>query len=855
MSLKSGGRLGAYEIVSAIGAGGMGEVYRARDTRLDRSVAIKILPTEFSTDARLKLRFEREAKTISQLNHPNICTVYDVGHDSGVDYLVMELIDGESLADRIARGPMPLADVIRFGTEVAEALEKAHRHGVVHRDLKPGNIMITKSGAKLLDFGLARSSLSSPHGHEASATQQKPITEEGMIVGTYRYMSPEQLGGDPVDHRSDIFALGAVLYEMVTGRRAFDGKSRTSVVAAIVAGDPPSISAVRPLTPAVLDRLIGACLAKDPDARLQSAHDVAVELRWVAESGNDAISKETRSNWLAWSIAAAFAIATAAVTLFHLVAPKPIVSPVRFTIPAPPGTALQGIPAVSPDGRSIIFRAGVLDGPFKLWIRSLDSFDAKPLNGTEGASHVFWSPDGKHIGFVAARKLWRMDLEDGSTHALYGPLESIPGGATWNDHDVILFAQRAEGQLYKIAASGGEAVRLTKDDSKEVWPWFLPDGDHFLFCTLKGIMVGSLSSGERKVLITVKDIAPVRAIYASGYILYNNFGALYAQKFDVDKLELVGSPQKIEDEIENYSPGRAAFSVSPGGVLVYHTAGAPMVAQLVFVDRAGHELANVGPVAAYSDFRISPDDRRIAFMKWETEAAAWILDAGRGASTRVTFERFAGFPVWLPDNRGIVYAAVIDRPPNLILRHDDGTTEVLTHSTLQHYPTSVTPDGKLVIAEVFDPANDLDLFAVPVAAPHTPIPLAHSQFRERDGQVSPDGKWLAFTSDDSGRMQVYAMPMPAGPRVQLSTGAGRTPRWSRDARHLYYVDHTQRMVMDVPIAVEDGELRPTTAVPLFPYKGLDFDVTRDGRFLVAKEMLNPDSPPMTVVLNWTAALK
>jgi len=833
----------------------MGEVWRARDRRLERSVAIKILPEEFSTNEHLKRRFEREAKTISQLNHPNICTVYDVGHDSGVDYLVMELIEGESLADRIARGPMPLGDVIRCGIEIADALEKAHRNGIVHRDLKPGNVMLTKSGAKLLDFGLARSGLAAKSHESTAATQQRPLTEEGVVVGTFRYMSPEQLGGDTVDHRSDIFALGAVVYEMVTGRRAFDGKSRTSIVTAIVSAEPAPMSAIRPVTPAALDRVVRACLAKDPDARFQSAHDVAMELRWLAESEMD-VAGGAQSRWMPWSIAALLAITTAGVIAWHLRTPKTVASAVRFTIPPAPLTAMRGVPAVSPDGRSIIFRSDSLELSSMLWIRSLDSLSAKPLPGTEGASSVFWSPDGKHIGFTANRQLWRMDLVDGTTHSLYRGTETIPGGATWNSRDVILFSPHAEGQLHTIAASGGEAVKVSGGDDVEVWPWFLPDGDHFLYYALKkGISLGSLSTGVRKLLIPTKDIAPVRSEYASGYIFYNNLNALFAQRFDLDKAALVGDPQLVADEIEYEAPGRAAFAVSAGGTLVFHPPGAAIVSQLMFVDRSGRELANVGPISDYSDFLMSPDGRRVAFMRWQPEAAAWILDAARGASTRVSFERWAGFPVWMPNSRDVVYSAAVDRPPNLYLRHEDGTIEPLTQSVLQHYPTSITPDGKMVITELLDPVNDFDLIGIPVAPPHTPVPLMRTKFRESDGQVSPDGKWLAFASDDSRRAQIYAMAMPSGPRVQLSTGPGRSPRWSRDGRHLYYIDHIQQKVMDVDVTVEGGELRPAAAIPLFAYKGLDYDVTRDGRFLVQKKMLNPDSPPMTVVMNWTAALK
>jgi eukaryotic-like serine/threonine-protein kinase len=858
MRVTPGSQIGPYEILAPLGAGGMGEVWRARDKRLERSVAIKILPAEFSTNAQLKLRLEREAKTISQLNHPNICTLYDVGHQDGTDYLVMELIEGESLADRIGRGPMPVADVIRYGAEIADALEKAHRNGIVHRDLKPGNVMLTKTGAKLLDFGLARTQAAILGLRSSlSETEQKPLTQEGSIVGTLRYMSPEQLEGENIDHRSDIFALGALLYEMAAGRPAFEGKSRTSIIAAIVSSQPPLISQVRPLTPAALERLIRTCLAKDPDARMQSAHDVATELRWISDVQAE-VRAPGRLSWLPWTLAGLFAIAMIA-AIVKLRAPQPQAAAVRFTIPPPPQTVFEGIPAVSPDGRAIIFRAMSLDGSM-LWLRSLDSLEAKQLKGTEGALHVFWSPDGKRIAFTARNKLWRLDLTDGTLHALYEPVEGIPGGGTWNSRDVILFSPGSDGQLYRVAASGGPAVKVTKGSEVEIWPWFLPDGDRFLYCSAvtanRGIYAGSLSSNTRKRLVAMNDIAPSRVAYAPGYILYNEGKALYAQKFDDKKLELIGDRQKIEDDIEYHAPGRAAFSASTSGTLVYHVAGAPVVSQLAFADRTGRELATIGALGPYADCRISPDERRIACARSDADAAVWFLDVSRGAATRVAFERWAGQPVWMPDSRRMIYSAAVDTPPNLFLRSADGSLERLTRTMVQNYPTDVTPDGKLVIVEARGPETGVDLLAVPIAPPHTPRVLAGTKFNDRDGAVSPDGKWLAYVSNESGQMQLYATPMAGGgARVQVSTGAARLPRWSRDGKRLYYVDPVRKQMMEVAVSVDGGELRPSAPSALFPYALPDYDVTRDGRFLVVRRKLNPDAPPLNVVINWTAMVK
>lgn len=859
MTVPAGTQLGPYEIVAPLGAGGMGEVYRALDRRLDRSVAVKILPREFSANAHLKLRLDREARTISKLNHPNICTLYDVGHDNGTDYLVMELIEGETLADHLARGPLSLPEVIRYGAEIASALQRAHRSGIVHRDLKPGNVMLTKTGAKLLDFGLARTQpVVAPS--EQMETEQKPLTADGVIVGTFRYMSPEQLGGEAVDHRSDIFALGALLYEMATGRRAFDGKSRTSLIAAIVSSEPPPLSQVQPLTPPALERLIGACLAKDPDARIQSAHDVALELRWIADEQRVS-QPQRRATWLPWVIAGVLAAALLALVAARSLRRDIPPAPIRFSVAAPPRTALNGIPAVSPDGRSIAFSAVGVETPQTLWLRSLDTLEVKPLKGTEEANHVFWSPDGRSIGFMARGRLWRLDVADGSVRALHEPVERLPGGATWNQQDVILFSPNAEGQLYRLAASGGEAVRVSTGNRVEIWPWFLPDGDHFLFFRRgrdnqdAGIYAGSLSSPERKLLVPIKDITPSRAAYANGFILWNRGNQLYAQSFDPEKLELSGDPRKIEDEIEWYAPAHAAFSVSEGGTLVYHPAGVPVVSQLTFVDRDGREAGTSGPVAAYGQVRLSPDQRRIVAGRSDTGSSVWLLDVARGAPSRISFEAWAGMPVWTPDSRGVVYSAAVDLPPDLF-HWRDGSITRLTRTPLQYYPSDVTPDGKLVIAEVFNADTEMDIHAVPIAPPHKPVPLVNTKFREREGVVSPDGRWLAYSSNESGRMQVYTVAMPGtGPRVQISTEGGRNPRWSADGRTLYYADPVQGAIAAVAITVQNGELRPSPPLRVFAHTSGDYDVTRDGRFLVRKEQLNAASPPLTVITNWTASLK
>ena len=828
MRVVTGTRLGPYQIVALLGAGGMGEVWRARDTRLDRSVAVKILPAAFSADPHLKARLQHEAKAISQLNHPHICSLYDVGHDDGTDFLVMELIEGQTLADRLARGPLPLADIIRYGEEIAEALDNAHRSGVVHRDLKPQNIMLTKSGTKLLDFGLAGSEGAGVV--VGSTTLQKPLTAEGNIVGTIHYMSPEQLAGQEVDHRSDIFALGAVLYEMATGKRAFHSNSS--------------------LQPHALDQLVRACTAKDPDARVQSAHDVALQLRWIGESPATS-ARKAEHRWLPWIVAAALALMLAATAIYHVRTGR-VAQPVRFTIPAPPGTAINGVPAISPDGHQIVFRTVAVDGSSMLWIRSIDSVETRPLKGTEGATFEFWSPDGKNLGFMARGKLWRLALTDGSVRTIYEPVEDPPGGATWNSHDVIVFSPRVEGTLFRVSASGGAAVLVATTERHEFayWPWFLPDGDHFIYIGEgkgpNGVYVASLTSGQTKLIAK----SGTRPAFAAGNLFFMNGSSLYAQKFDTDKLEVRGDLVKIDDDVQHFSPGRASFAVSETGTIVYRKSGAPIVAQLTFVNRGGQKLSTIGDAAPIGEFRLSPDERRIVYMREDNRPSIWMLDTSRGTSTQIVFE-WAGWPMFMPDSRSIVYAASVNGgPPNLCLRRADGSVERLTSSDQQNYPTSVTPDGHYVVYDFSSPQTGFDLYAISTSVPRKPFAVVSSPFREVEGTVSPDGRWLAFTSNASGTNQIYGIAFPSGGgRVQISNAGGVRPCWSRDGRELFYIDPAARRLMAAKMDVAEGELRPSVPASLFPLQLGSYDVTRDGRFLITEDRVNPDAPGLTVVLS------
>ncbi len=842
MPVAAGTRLGPYEIVSPIGAGGMGEVYRARDTRLDRIVAIKVLPADFANDAQLRLRFEREAKAISQLSHPNICTLYDIGESSTLDsqsstlYLVMELLDGETLASRLARGAMPHTDVVRYGIEIAEALEKAHRNGVVHRDLKPGNVMLTKAGAKLLDFGLAiRTEPTS-----VSATQQRPLTREGAVVGTYQYMSPEQIAGDPVDRRTDIYSLGLLLYEMASGKRAYTGRTTVS--------------------PPALNRLIEWCLAKDSDERIQSAHDVALELSTITNELPQRSASALTHTWIPWTLAALLAVLAFATWKSR---PTQTREETRFAIPAPPGTNHYTHASISPNGRRIVFRAGDARGRTQLYLRDLGSTEVKALTGTDGAVFSFWAPDNRQVGFTARGKLLRLNVDTGEVRTL---AENITqgGGASWGRDDVILFSPRPESILYRVNAAGGEPVPETKFQETEthhVWPWFLPDGEHYLFMTMgsdqarAGVFVGKLGSSERTRIMThAKRTDFTSTVYGGGSIFYVRDFALMAQKFDLDTLKVTGAPVKIDEGMELAGPGRTTLSVSSDGTFLYRRSSPPVMAQFVIKDREARESPTIIPEGPFRAFALSPDEKRIVAGYDDSPPSSWVIDAVRGTATRVPFERYASFPRWLSDSRSYVVSVALDTPPNIYLVRD-GTTKRLTRAFQQQYATGVSPDD----AWVFFDANEVggfDMNAVSLAPPHNVVSVLSTKFNEYDATPSLDGKWLAYVSNEGGPLQVFAIPWSAaspavpGSKIQVSTTGGEKPRWSRDGRELYYLD-PNRTITSVSIEVEDGELRASIPRALFQIDNtIGFEPMRDGRFLVTRTRLNPDATSLTVVEGW-----
>ncbi|MDQ6892578.1 MAG: protein kinase [Acidobacteriota bacterium] len=888
MSLAPGTRLGPYEILAQIGAGGMGEVYRARDTRLERTVAVKVLPTHLASSLEVRQRFEREAKAISQLSHPHICALYDVGREGETEYLVMELLEGETLSDRLAKGPLPLEQTLRYGTEIADALDKAHRQGIAHRDLKPGNVMLTKSGVKLLDFGLAKvmAQAQPQSGLTSDPTMAGApnVTREGTILGTFQYMAPEQLEGKEADGRTDIFAFGAVLYEMATGKKAFPGSSQASLISSIMTAEPPAISTVEPRTPPLFEHIVQRCLAKGPDDRWQSASDVSGELRWLASTpsaGLPAVSVRS-SNGRVIAIVALLLLA-ALLAAFALPRLRPGAShpqAVRFLIAPPAGglfthDVVATNMAISPDGRHLAFVASS-QGRRQIWLRDLDRVSARPLEGTGGGSSPFWSPDSRSLGFFADRKLKRLAISGGVPQAI---TEAVNGGnACWGPDDTILFIDNVgrEGIL-RVPAGGGAVVGVTHFDKKRgdfyhAWPSFLPDGRHFLysvwFKTEGSIRLGSLEQGDLGELLPV----PSRALFASdGYLLYVSEGALLARPFDPKGLRLWGDPFTVAGRVPYFAiTGGADFAVSQTGALAF-VEGEPQ-GRMAWFDRGGREVGTVGESRNLETLSISPEGRRVAVGIADSKVGSihlWIEDLGGQPPLRFSFSAGAEFaPVWSPDGRHIVFA---QDPGNGSVRlrlkevGDTGGGEDLLAPTNFQIPHDWSRDGRFIVYTDDDPKTHNDIWILPVTGDRKPIPFLRTSFEESDARMSPDGRSIAYVSDESGRSEVYVASFPTGAgRRRVSVEGGSQPRWRKDGRELFFLAADARL-MAVPVRV--GEPMDLGApVPLFRSPTTasnrselaiwnDYDVSPDGqRFLIRVDLISRDTMPMTVALGWAAGI-
>ncbi len=894
MALSPGEKLGPYEVLSPAGAGGMGEVYRARDTRLDRVVALKVLPAHVAQDPERRQRFEREARAISSLNHPNICSLYDIGRQDGVDYLVMEYVEGETLAARLERGALPAEQVLRAGIEITDALEKAHRQGVIHRDLKPGNIMLTKSGAKLLDFGLAKSTAATAsQGLTAGPTESKPLTGEGKIVGTFQYMAPEQLEGEEADARSDIFAFGAVLYEMATGRKAFEGKSQASLVAAILHKEPAPISELQPMTPPALDRVVKTCLAKDPDERWQTAHDLKLQLQWVLEAGSQAgvaapvVARRKIRERLAWGLAGVAllgAIGVGVVARHYARRAQEMSRVVRSAVPPPENAAwARTFPAlaVSPDGRRLAFAARGADGKELIWVRALDSLAAQPLAGTEGAAQLFWSPDSRFVGFQADGKLKKIDASGGP--ALTLTEGSQVRGATWNSEGVIVFAPTFNGPLYRVSAAGGEATPVTKLDearreNAHRWPCFLPDGKHFLYLARgssgegTGIYVGSLDGQEPKLILR-EDTG---ASYAPpGYLLFVRQDTLMAQRFDAKALELRGEAFPLAEQVRfNGATRRGIFSVSDNGVLVYMGGATAGAAELTWMDRTGKQVGVLGEPGFYSSPRVSPDGKTVAanvFDAGSGNADLWLYDVARGIRTRFTFDPATeNFPVWSPDGSRIVFASTRKGQEDIYQKAATGAAaeEVLLATDAQEFPASWSPDGRHLAYYRLGEKTRRDIWilplfgdpSTPLGAGRKPFSFIETDFDEYGAEFSPDGRWLAYNSDESGRQEVYVVPFRGlGGKWQVSTAGGSRPQWRRDGRELFYLGPDDK-VMAAPIkllgsTVEIGVPKPLWQTTPPPVAGRHWEASADGQRLLTVATREAGTAPLTLVVNWPAELE
>ncbi len=893
MSVSPGARLGPYEIVAPLGAGGMGEVYKARDIRLDRIVAIKILPADVARDERRRERFRREARAISSLTHPHICTLYDVGEQDGIDYLVMEYLTGETLAQRLVRGPLPLDDVLRTGAQIADALDAAHRQGVIHRDLKPANVMLTASGAKILDFGLAKwQGTGSDAALSIAATAHPTLTQSGTIAGTVDYMAPEQVEGKPTDARSDLFALGAILYEMTTARKAFEGTSPASVMSAILNAAPPAMSTVTSATPPALEHVVKTCLSKNPDMRWQNAGDVARQLNWIGDTPS-VVPSPTRRRGRAeyYAIGAVLLAALGAIVALTRRGQPPLTPQVaRLFLPPPENATLptfngfESPPIVSPDGRLVAFVASEIGRPASVWIRGLDAQTARRLAGTDGvgnpAFRPFWSSDSRSLGFFAEGKLKRIDVDGGAPQVLADAPD--PRGGTWNNQNIIVFAPNSTGPLYRIPANGGLAVAVTtlrSDRESHRWPAFLPDNRHFLFLDRvftgpreqSGTYAASLDSREDKRVLPIDTTYTNVVCARSGDLLFARDGTLFAQRYDPATFTIAGTPAIVADHVVVDGGMGAAFSISDTGVLVYREAPAPPQTQLSWFDRGGARLSIVGPAVSQDAPALSPDGTRIAVRRnlaTPGREDIWVVKAATGVATRLTFDSGNFAPIWSPDSRWVAYGS--QRPgPNGIIngvfrKLSDGVadTEAVVLGRYSVQPTGWSRDGKFIIYADQDSTTGADLWAVALDGDRRPVPLVRTMGADNFGQLSPDGRWLAYASDVTGRMEVYVRGFPNQRGTwQISTNGGTQPRWQADGKELFFVSGDNRLT-SVAIVARENSVESGGEKPLFEYPGFSvdekdysYDVSPEGQRFLINASVTRAAQPIVVVLNWTASLR
>jgi serine/threonine protein kinase/Tol biopolymer transport system component len=901
MTVAVGTRLGPYEIVAPIGAGGMGEVYRARDTKLDRAVAIKILPESFAHDPDRLARFEREAKTLASLNHPNIASIHGFEQSNGIRALVMELVEGPTLADRIAEGRIPLDEALPIAKQITEALEAAHEQGIVHRDLKPANIKLRPDGTvKVLDFGLAKalsndrtgSDGASPLSFSPTVTSPAQMTGIGVILGTAAYMSPEQARGRAVDRRADIWAFGCVLFEMLAGRRPFDGDDVAETVGAIIHKQ-PDWSLLPANTPPSVHRLLQRCLEKEPKQRLRDIGDARLEIDIALREPNDTDqttvnTRRSRSRvaLVGWLIAVPLGLAAAVVGYVHF-SERPPESPsaVRFEIGAPDKTTLVTGGTISPDGRLIAFGARDDRGLMTIWVRSIDSLEARPLAGTgrNVAYAFFWSPDSRFVGYAAAdRTLKKISVSGGPPETLVN-LEGTYTGAAMNSDGLVIFGLQGQG-LRQVPPNGGTPSALTTvDRSREIShvdPVFLPDGRHFLYTRIAnnfeatGVYVGTLSTGSNSTVPPQPLLrAASSAVFAPssnanvGHLLFRRGGTLMAQPFDADRVQLSGEAVPVAENVP--AAGPRGYSASTTGVLTLRIGSARLDSRLTWFDRSGKPLGTVGPSAVYWDVAVTPDGKTLAVSEREARTDTthlWVVDLERQVPSRLNpgNER-DGAPAVSNDGR-IVFTSGVSGDLYIRSASGAGDAELLWKSENMKFPGDWSADGRYIIFDDMHPSRRADLWVVPLTADRKAIPFLTTPANESLAKFSPDNRWVVYASDESGRREVYVrdfapdrIPAVGKEKIKISPAGGDRPRWRPDGSEIYYIA-TDRKMMAVPVKV-GPTLQPGMAVPLFDTRvagTIPYDVTADGRFLIntlSDENSLSSSPPIIVVMNWQTSLK
>jgi len=911
MALDAGARFGPYEIVTAIGAGGMGEVYRARDTRLDRTVAIKVLPPSLAADPHLRERFDREARAISSLNHPHICTLYDVGRQDGTDYLVLEYLEGETLDARLKSAPgsgLPSRDALRIATEILDALDKAHRSGIVHRDLKPANVMLTKSGAKLLDFGLAKSAapVIATSGLSMAPTTPPTLTAQGTILGTFQYMAPEQIEGLDADARTDIFAFGAVLFEMLTGRPAFEGKTRAQLLGAILKDEPPTVSSLNAAIPKSLDRIVATCLAKDPDDRWQTARDLLRELRWAtaerdvrnAEAGRRGSRFGGSLTWALLGMLTVALVATGTLAWRHLREIPSVAESLQFTVAPPDNTQLGGPAgggsgsatqlAISPDGRSIVLVARA-DTKYTLWLRTLATAGFRQLTGTDDAAFPFWSPDSRFIGFFAGGKLKKVQAAGGPPITLCDALQGR--GGTWNRDNVIVFGILTH-PLQRVSAAGGTPTPVGQLDksyseTSQRFPQFLPDGRHILFTGATGaagaapkpsrIRIGALDGTPAETLLEAES----SVAYADGHLLFLRDASLMAEPFDPVSLKFTGDPFPVAEQVGTEGSRYTSFSVSATGTLVYAHGGLLPASRLTWFDRSGRALGDVSDPAAYLGASLSPDERRVAATIASSDGLnpvrtnVWIIDVARNVSSRLTFGTAEQYPVWSRDSSRVLFLSMNAQAPGIYEKAAAGTRdEELVLKGVENAigagsglpsPNDWSPDSRFILYQIASGSpSGTDLWVLPQSGDKKPFPIVQGPGPDANATFSPDGRWIAYNAAESSTSQVYVQPFPpTGGRFQVSKDGGAQPRWRGDGRELFFLALDGRM-MAAPIE-PSPEFQPGLPKALFNTGSLltanagQYAATKDGnRFLVIvprSSDRNATQTPLTVIVNWLATLQ